>query len=226
MLPKQQDQYYDIVRDVRQNKGSILKASVDYIRKLKNDQLRKKGVEEKLRIAEAQNRKLLLRIQEHEAKMKAYGIPLTSSAANSGGGATAAWKPTSTLGGGAAMAKDHVDLMGKAPPTPPVEAGSSSPRTAAATIIGVAKHQRSNTNNVSNDTNNASKVDDESNSGLNHLSTKQLEDLMEDDDCQGPVSNGDPMLSSPHLLASPASSSAYSSPSAAAAGADSMDLAA
>ena len=32
-----------------------------------------------------------------------------------------------------------------------------------------------------------------------HLSAKQLEDLMEDDDCQGPVSNGDPMLSSPHL---------------------------
>ncbi len=54
-----------------------------------------------------------------------------------------------------------------------------------------------------------------------HLSSKQLEDLMEDD-CGGPVSNGDPMLSSPHL-SSPASSSHYSdvlSP------ADSMDLAA
>lgn len=31
------------------------------------------------------------------------------------------------------------------------------------------------------------------------LSSKQLEDLMDDDDCSGPVSNGDPMLSSPHL---------------------------
>ena len=27
--------YFDIVRDVRQNKGSILKASVEYIKKLK-----------------------------------------------------------------------------------------------------------------------------------------------------------------------------------------------
>ena len=76
MLPKQQDQYYDIVRDVRQNKGSILKASVDYIRKLKNDQLKKKGLEEKLRISEAKNRKLQLKVQECEAKMKAYGIPM------------------------------------------------------------------------------------------------------------------------------------------------------
>jgi hypothetical protein len=46
------------------------------------------------------------------------------------------------------------------------------------------------------------------------LSSKQFEDLM-DDDCHGPVSNGDPMLSSPHLspngvMSSPASSSHYS----------------
>ena len=190
MLPKQQDQYYDIVRDVRQNKGSILKASVDYIRKLKNDQLKKKGLEEKLRISEAQNRKLQLKVQECEAKMKAYGIPMQSTT----------WKPASTLGG---QSKDHqVDLVGKAPPTPPVETGSSSPRTAAATVIGVAKHQ----------TRPSPEAIDEDNE-LNHLSSKQLEDLMDDDDCQGPVSNGDPMLSSPHLLASPASSSAYSSPS-------------
>ena len=32
-----------------------------------------------------------------------------------------------------------------------------------------------------------------------HLSSKQLEELMDDDCCNGPVSNGDPMLSSPHL---------------------------
>jgi hypothetical protein len=55
--------YYDIVRDVRQNKGSILKASVDYIRKLKLDQQRKKLYEEKMRQQEATNRKLLLKLQ-------------------------------------------------------------------------------------------------------------------------------------------------------------------
>ena len=64
-----------------------------------------------------------------------------------------------------------------------------------------------------------------------HLSTKQLEDLM-DDECQGPVSNGDPMLSSPHLsphgvMSSPASSSHYSTTNDdALSPADSMDLAA
>ena len=57
--------YYDIVRDVRQNKGSILKASVDYIRKLKLEQQKKKILEEKMKIQEATNRKLLLKIQVH-----------------------------------------------------------------------------------------------------------------------------------------------------------------
>ena len=30
--------YYDVVRDVRQNKGSILRATVEYIKILKQDQ--------------------------------------------------------------------------------------------------------------------------------------------------------------------------------------------
>ena len=55
--------YYDIVRDVRQNKGSILKASVEYIRKLKSDQHKKRLLEEKLKAQDAQNKKLLLKIQ-------------------------------------------------------------------------------------------------------------------------------------------------------------------
>ena len=55
--------YFDIVRDVRQNKGSILKASVEYIKKLKVDQDRKKYLEEKSRLQEYQNKKLLLKLQ-------------------------------------------------------------------------------------------------------------------------------------------------------------------
>ncbi len=55
--------YYDIVRDVRQNKGSILKASVEYIKKLKSDQHKRRLAEEKNRVLEAQNRKLLLKLQ-------------------------------------------------------------------------------------------------------------------------------------------------------------------
>lgn len=50
-------------RDMRQNKGSILKASVDYIRKLKRDQERLKHVEDRQRQIEAANRKMMLRMQ-------------------------------------------------------------------------------------------------------------------------------------------------------------------
>ena len=52
-----------IFRDMRQNKGSILKASVDYIRKLRKDQERHRHVEEKLRQAESEKRKMFLRMQ-------------------------------------------------------------------------------------------------------------------------------------------------------------------
>ena len=48
---------------MRQNKGSILKASVEYIRKLKIDQERKIFLEEKCKLQEYQNKKLLLKLQ-------------------------------------------------------------------------------------------------------------------------------------------------------------------
>ena len=63
LLPKQNEQYYDIVRDVRQNKGSILKASVDYIKILKKEKERKELVEERCRKQELINRKLLIKLQ-------------------------------------------------------------------------------------------------------------------------------------------------------------------
>ena len=55
-------------RDLRQNKGSILKASVDYIRKLRRDQERLKQIEEKQRQTELQNRKMMLRVQVKTVK--------------------------------------------------------------------------------------------------------------------------------------------------------------
>ena len=63
MLPKSNEQYYEIVRDVRQNKGSILKASVDYIKILKKEKERKAHAEEKCRRHEQVNRKLLIKLQ-------------------------------------------------------------------------------------------------------------------------------------------------------------------
>ena len=61
--------YFDLVRDVRQNKGSILKASVDYIKKLKVDQDRKVFLEEKCKKQEYQNKKLLLKLQVESSSL-------------------------------------------------------------------------------------------------------------------------------------------------------------
>ena len=54
---------YFVSSDVRQNKGTILKASVDYIRKLRREQDRMRQIEEEKRNTEELNRRLLLRVQ-------------------------------------------------------------------------------------------------------------------------------------------------------------------
>ena len=51
------------MRDLRHNKGQILKASVDYIRRLKLDADANKEADAKRRALEQQNRQLHLRIQ-------------------------------------------------------------------------------------------------------------------------------------------------------------------
>lgn len=61
-------------RDVRQNKGTILKASVDYIRKLKREQERIRQLEEDKRSTEDLNRKLLLRVQVSLRQNVAYAL--------------------------------------------------------------------------------------------------------------------------------------------------------
>lgn len=51
------------VRETRWNKGTILKASVDYIRKLQKEQHRVREMEDRQRRLETTNHSLLLRIQ-------------------------------------------------------------------------------------------------------------------------------------------------------------------
>ena len=63
LLPKQNEQHYDIVRDVRQNKGSILKASVDYIKLLRREREKKLALEQKYKTLEDSYRQSLLRLQ-------------------------------------------------------------------------------------------------------------------------------------------------------------------
>ncbi len=62
----------------RQNKGTILKASVDYIQKLQRDTQRVKMQEAKQRQLEEANRQMRLRIQELELTARAHGIATPS----------------------------------------------------------------------------------------------------------------------------------------------------
>jgi len=78
LLPNQKEPFHNIVKIVRQNKGSILKATVEYVKILKNEQVQKKKMEDKCKIQEFQNRKLLLLLQEYEKKMAVYGVPVQS----------------------------------------------------------------------------------------------------------------------------------------------------
>ena len=58
------DHFFSVTpRDMRWNKGTILKASVDYIRKLQREQQRAKELELRQRRLEHANRHLMLRIQ-------------------------------------------------------------------------------------------------------------------------------------------------------------------
>lgn len=63
LLPKNNDPYYEIVRDVRPNKGTILKSSVEYIKCLKNEVHRLKQQEARQKQMESINRRLQLRVQ-------------------------------------------------------------------------------------------------------------------------------------------------------------------
>merc|ERR1719422_1384198 len=81
LLPKQNEQYYELVRDVRQNKGSILKASVDYIRILKKEKERKTHIEEKCKKTEQINRKLLIKLQEYEQRLSESGVAVPANEA-------------------------------------------------------------------------------------------------------------------------------------------------
>lgn len=63
LLPKNNDPYYEVVRDIRPNKGTILKSSVDYIKCLKHEINRLKQNEYRQKQVEYQNRRLLMRVQ-------------------------------------------------------------------------------------------------------------------------------------------------------------------
>lgn len=63
--------------DMKQNKGTILKSSVDYIRRLKKEKDRLKEFENRSQSLEDLNKKLLLRVQELELILRASNISTT-----------------------------------------------------------------------------------------------------------------------------------------------------
>ncbi|XP_030632146.1 transcription factor E3b [Chanos chanos] len=68
LIPKSSDP------EMRWNKGTILKASVEYIRKLQKEQHRAKEIEMKQKKLEHANQVLLLRIQELEMQARLHGL--------------------------------------------------------------------------------------------------------------------------------------------------------
>uniref|UniRef100_A0A673WS16 Transcription factor binding to IGHM enhancer 3a n=1 Tax=Salmo trutta TaxID=8032 RepID=A0A673WS16_SALTR len=72
LIPKSSDP------ETRWNKGTILKASVDYIRRLQKEQQRAKEMETRQRKLEHSNRNLLLRIQELEIQARLHGLQAAS----------------------------------------------------------------------------------------------------------------------------------------------------
>ncbi|XP_063301165.1 transcription factor EC isoform X1 [Pelobates fuscus] len=70
LIPKTNDP------DMRWNKGTILKASVEYIKWLQKEQQRGRELEHRQKKLEQANRRLLLRIQELEIQARAHGLPM------------------------------------------------------------------------------------------------------------------------------------------------------
>ncbi|XP_076012677.1 transcription factor EB isoform X2 [Genypterus blacodes] len=72
MIPKTSD------LDVRWNKGTILRASVEYIKRMQKDVQRTREVETNFKRMEMANKQLLLRIQELEMQARLHGLPNNS----------------------------------------------------------------------------------------------------------------------------------------------------
>lgn len=68
----------DLCSDTRWNKGTILKASVDYIKHMQKEQHRSRELENHSKQLEQANKQLWLRIQELELQAQAHGIPTSS----------------------------------------------------------------------------------------------------------------------------------------------------
>ncbi|XP_064537738.1 microphthalmia-associated transcription factor isoform X2 [Drosophila montana] len=116
LLPKGSEAFYEVVRDIRPNKGTILKSSVDYIKCLKHEVSRLRQNESRQRQMELQNRKLISRIRELEMQAKSHGIQLadynlTSVSAPTPANSYLKSCPSPTLSASVAQSRHSASLM-------------------------------------------------------------------------------------------------------------------
>lgn len=69
LLPREDSRYFELVRDMKQNKGTILKASVDFLKCLKKEVSKIPDLEKKHKNLELENRRMMMRIQQLEQQM-------------------------------------------------------------------------------------------------------------------------------------------------------------
>ncbi|MBN3283081.1 TFE3 factor, partial [Polyodon spathula] len=185
MIPKSSDP------EMRWNKGTILKASVDFIRKLQKEQQRSKEMEMKQRKLEQLNRSLLLRVQELEMQARLHGLPTLPSSLGSG-------EPVSQLVlQDQSQRPDHHPNTGllsgpfAAPPTTPAGPSPSSLVSPALDLGSL----------------NFDNLDDPAAFDLGLTSDVGLDDILMDEGGLSPLRRGsDPLLSSVSPGASKASS--------------------
>lgn len=77
LLPKDNEPFHDMLGNVRHSKGSILRATVEYVRILKNEKLKQNILEEKYKVQQIQNKKLLLKLREYELTLPSFDIKLS-----------------------------------------------------------------------------------------------------------------------------------------------------
>ncbi|PRD20005.1 UNVERIFIED_CONTAM: Tfec [Trichonephila clavipes] len=116
--------YFELVRDLRHNKGTILRASVAYLRCLKKDAERVPDLEQKQLLLEIQNRNLLRRVQELEAKLQNRNVPVVPRASS---GNSQIEKLTFTFKS-KPVSGFHSEKNGSTPPTSPSSGGTSPHR--------------------------------------------------------------------------------------------------
>uniref|UniRef100_A0A8C2G8S7 Transcription factor binding to IGHM enhancer 3b n=1 Tax=Cyprinus carpio TaxID=7962 RepID=A0A8C2G8S7_CYPCA len=184
MIPKSNDP------EMRWNKGTILKASVDYIRKLQKEQQRAKEIEMRQKKLEQSNQALLLRIQELEMQARHHGLSTTMSPGLS---ADASFLQQQLLqgnqsmqpGSGEGQPQSHLSMDGVMTQTSPFLTIPSSSSPAAAAVSGP----------LNLDTFSFAELDGASASDLYH--DVGLSDILMDDSCTMPTGRPSDSLFSP-----------------------------